>query len=42
MEPRGEIGKQYARRLEKQLKEKGVRGFGAKKEQDYYLKHGEC
>lgn len=42
MEKKGEIDKQYARRLEKQLKEKGVRGFGAKKEQDYYLKHGEC
>ena len=42
MEKKGEIGKQYARTLEKQLKEKGVRGFGAKKEQDYYLKHGEC
>ena len=42
MEKKGEIDKQYARRLEKQLKEKGVRSFGTKKEKDYYLKHGEC
>jgi hypothetical protein len=42
LERRGEIDKWYAARLKKQLKEKGVRSFGAKKEQDYYLKHGEC
>jgi hypothetical protein len=41
MEKRGEIDGQYAQRLRKQLKEKGVRSFGAKKEHDYYLKHGE-
>jgi hypothetical protein len=40
MEERGEIDKQYARRLQKQLREKGVRSFGAKKENDYYLRHG--
>lgn len=38
MEERGEIGPDYARRLRKQLKEKGVRSFGSKKEDDYYLK----
>jgi len=41
MEKRGEIKKQYAERLRKQLKEKGVRSFGPKKEENYYLKHGE-
>ena len=39
MERRGEIDKEYAQKLRKQLKEKGVRSFGTKKEQDYYLKH---
>ncbi len=41
LEKRGEIGKQYANELRRQLKEKGVRSFGPKKEKDYYLKHGE-
>jgi len=40
MEKRGEIDKKYAQKLRKQLKEKGVRSFGTKKEQDYYLKRG--
>jgi len=40
MEGRGEIEKQYADKLRKQLKEEGVRSFGSKKEHDYYLKHG--
>ena len=40
MEKRGEIEKQYAERLRKQLKDKGVRSFGSKKEENYYLKHG--
>ena len=40
MVKRGEIGKEHARRIRKQLKEKGVRSFGTKKESDYYLKHG--
>jgi hypothetical protein len=39
LEKRGEIDKEYAQKLRKQLKEKGVRSFGTKKEQDYYLKH---
>jgi hypothetical protein len=38
LEGRGEIGRDYAMRLRKQLKEKGVRSFGSKKEDDYYLK----
>ena len=41
MEKRGEIKKQYAEKLRKQLKEKGVRSFGPKKEENYYLQHGE-
>jgi hypothetical protein len=41
MEKRGEIGKQYAAGLREQLKERGLRSFGPKKEHDYYLKHGE-
>lgn len=40
MERRGEIEKDYASKLRKQLKEKGVRSFGEKKEDDYYLKRG--
>ena len=40
MEKRGEIEKQYAERLRKQLKEKGVRSFGPKKKENYYFKHG--
>jgi len=38
MEKRGEVSREYAQRLRKQLKEKGVRSFGSKKEEDYYLK----
>jgi len=41
MEKRGEIEKQYAERLRKQLKDKGVRSFGPKKEENYYFKHGQ-
>ena len=41
MEKKGEIQKQYAKKLRKQLKEKGVRSFGPKKEENYYFKHGE-
>ena len=39
LEKRGEIDEEYAQKLRKQVKEKGVRSFGTKKEQDYYLKH---
>lgn len=41
LEKRGEIEKQYAERLRKQLAERGVRSFGPKKEKDYYLQKGE-
>ena len=40
MEKKGEIEKQYTKKLMKQLKEKGVRSFGPKKEENYYFKHG--
>ncbi len=40
LEKRGEISLDYAQRLRKQLKEKGVRSFGAKKEEGYYLRQG--
>jgi hypothetical protein len=40
MEKKGEIEKQHAKKLKKQLKEKGVRSFGPKKEENYYFKHG--
>ena len=40
LEKRGEISFKYAERLRKQLEEKGVRSFGPKKEEDYYLKRG--
>ncbi len=35
---RGEISGEYAEKLLEQLREKGVRSFGPKKEDDYYLK----
>ena len=38
MERRGEISREYAERLRKQLRERGVRSFGSKKEEDYYFK----
>ena len=41
MEKKGEIELQYAKKLRKQLKKKGVRSFGPKKEENYYFKHGE-
>ena len=41
MEKRGEIEKHYAEKLRKQLKDQGVRSFGSKKEENYYLKHGQ-
>ena len=40
MEKRGEIKRQYAEKLRSQLRQKGVRSFGPKKEDNYYFKHG--
>ncbi|SRR3990170_5250000 len=36
LEKRGEISGEYGVRLRKQLKSKGIRSFGSKKEDDYY------
>ncbi len=38
LEKRQEITSEYATKLRKQLKTKGVRSFGSKKENDYYLR----
>jgi len=38
LEGRNEITREYAEELRKQLEEKGVRSFGSKREEDYYLK----
>ena len=40
MEKRNEINPAYARKLRKQLQEKGVRSFGPKKQDDYYSREG--
>lgn len=40
LEKRGEISHEYAQRIRKQIREKGVRSFGSKKEEGYYFKHG--
>lgn len=36
LEKRQEVSREYAQRLRKQLKAKGVRSFGPKKQEDYY------
>ena len=41
MEKRCEINKEYAQKLRAQLKQKGVRSFGPKKEENYYLRNSE-
>jgi len=38
LEKRGKISPEYAKKLRNQLKTKGVRSFGTKKEDEYYLK----
>ena len=40
LEKRCEITEDHAQQLRKQLKQKGVRSFGPKKEEDYYFKLG--
>ena len=39
MEQTGEIGRGEAQRMRSQLKTKGLRSFGAKKEYGYYMKN---
>jgi hypothetical protein len=38
MEKKGEIDQRYAQKLRTQLKKRGVRSFGAKREEGYYLR----
>jgi len=40
LEKKGEITPKYAQKLRRQLREKGVRSFGTKKEEGYYFKQG--
>jgi len=40
LEKRGELTEEYAAELREQLKKKGVRSFGSKKEENYYFKQG--
>ena len=40
LEKKGELTKEHAAKLRKQLKRKGVRSFGPKKEEGYYFKQG--
>lgn len=39
LEDRGEISKKYAKSIRKQLKEKGIRSFGSKREENYYFEN---
>lgn len=38
MEKRGELSSEYASKLKRQLKERGVRSFGSKKEPGWYFR----
>jgi hypothetical protein len=40
LEKRGELPKENAAQLKRQLKKEGVRSFGPKKEENYYFKKG--
>jgi hypothetical protein len=40
LEKRGELPNEYATELREQLKTKGVRSFGSKKEENYYFERG--
>jgi len=40
LEKQCEISKEYATKLRNQLKRKGLRSFGPKKEENYYFKKG--
>ncbi|MGB9135297.1 MAG: DUF2095 family protein [Candidatus Bathyarchaeia archaeon] len=41
MQSRGEITPDYAKKLRQQLKKKGIRSFGSKREEGYYFKVSE-
>ena len=38
LEKRGEISEEYAKKIRKQIKNKGIRSFGSKKQDNYYFK----
>jgi hypothetical protein len=40
LEQKGEVTKEHATKLRKQLKRQGVRSFGPKREANYYFKQG--
>ena len=40
LEKKGELTKEYAEEIRKRLKREGVKSFGSKKEENYYLKNG--
>jgi len=40
LEKRGELSREHAAKLRKQLRKEGVRSFGSKKEENYYFKQG--
>jgi hypothetical protein len=40
LEKKGELTKEYAEKLRKQLRKEGVRSFGSKKEANYYFRQG--
>ena len=40
LEKKGEVTKEYATKIRKQLKKEGVRSYGPKKEDNYYFKQG--
>jgi hypothetical protein len=40
LEKKGELTEEYAEDIRKRLRKEGVRCFGPKKQEDYYLKHG--
>ena len=40
LEKKGEVNKEYAEQLRKQLKGEGLRSFGPKKEEGYYFQQG--
>jgi len=40
LEKKGKLTKEFAKALKEQLKKRGLRSFGSKKEDDYYVKKG--
>lgn len=38
LEKRGEISEEYAKKIRKQMKKKGIRSFGSRKQDNYYFK----